>query len=85
MLGKGPLGRVFCGRLVRSWIVDPARGSPNANSAVAMDRFLLLACLLGAARGQSQCSQGYLSQVNSLCCAGPNGQDTCHGGEPTRW
>ena len=52
---------------------------------LAMDRFLLLACLLGAAHGQSQCGQDYLGQVNALCCAGPNGQDTCHGGEPTRW
>ena len=49
-----------------------------------MMKLLLAACLVVTAKAQSQCSADYLSQVNTLCCADASGQDTCHGGEPTR-
>ena len=50
-----------------------------------MMKLLVAAALVGVVKGQaSQCSAGYLEQINTLCCTDDNGRDICHGGEPTR-
>merc|ERR1719223_49467 len=47
-------------------------------------KWMVAAALAGVVKAQSQCSADYLAQINTLCCTGDGGQDTCHGGEPTR-